>query len=66
MKKAIAATLPIEAYILHVMLWCVCTVGIQLSPLQLPETSSYRTFTSPLTEWSRDKAGHSVNRFFVR
>ena len=27
------------------------TVGIQLSALQLPETSSYRTFTSSLTEW---------------
>ena len=28
------------------------TVGIRLSALQLPETSSYQTFTSPLTEWS--------------
>ena len=43
----------------------VYTVGIRLSALQLPETSSYRTFTSPLTEWSHDKADHSVNRFFV-
>ena len=42
------------------------TVGIRLSALQLTETSSYRTFTSPLTEWSRDKADHSVNKIFVR
>ena len=27
------------------------TVGIQLSALRLPETFSYRTFTSLLTEW---------------
>ena len=43
-----------------------CTVGIQLSALQLPETSSYRTFFSSLTEWSRDKADHSVNKLFGR
>ena len=36
------------------------TVGIQL-----PETSSYRTFSCSLTEWSRDKADHSVNKLFV-
>ena len=42
------------------------TVGIQLPAIQLPETSSYRTFSSLLTEWSRDKADHSVNELFVR
>ena len=26
-------------------------VGIRLSAIQLPETSSYWTFISPLTEW---------------
>ena len=42
------------------------TVGICLSALWLTETSSWRTFSSPLTEWSHDKADHSVNGFFVR
>ena len=28
----------------------ICTVGIQLPALLLPETPTYRTFTSPLTE----------------
>ena len=27
------------------------TVGILLTAFRLPETSSYRTFSSPLTEW---------------
>ena len=28
------------------------TIGIRLPALQLPETSSYCTFTDPLAEWS--------------
>ena len=39
------------------------TVGIQLSTLQLPETSNYRTFTSQLTKWSHDMADHLETDF---
>ena len=28
------------------------TIGIRLPALRLPETSSYWTFSSPVTEWS--------------
>ena len=38
---------------------------IWLPAIQLPETSSYWTFSSSLTEWSRDKLDHSVNKLFV-
>ena len=41
----------------------ICTVGIQLPALLLPETPSYRTFTSPLTEWSCDKAAIQLMNF---
>ena len=30
----------------------IYTVGIRLPAIQLPEPSSYRTFSNPLTEWS--------------
>ena len=30
------------------------TLGIQLPAIQLPEISSYRTFSSLLTEWSNN------------
>ena len=42
------------------------TVGIRLPANQLPETSSYWNFSSSLTEWSLEKADHSVNKLFVR
>ena len=43
------------------------TVGIRLSALQLPETSSYRTFfTSLLTERSSDNADHLGNGLLVQ
>ena len=38
------------------------TVVIRLPAIHLPETSSSQTFSSSLTEWSREKADHSVNK----
>ena len=42
------------------------SAGVWLRALRLPEPSSYRTFSSLLSEWSTLSRDHSVTRLFVR